>query len=67
VMDDPHERRDLQREAETDRPWTVKSEEDSVRLERFKEGKLDRWGRQVDRFTKGTDLYIERQKRGELW
>jgi hypothetical protein len=62
-----HERVDLQREADEQRPWTVKSEDDSVRLERFKQGKLDRWGRTVGRFTNVHDYYVERRDTHEPW
>lgn len=57
----------LQREADEERPWTVKSEEDSVRLERFKQGELDRWGRTVGRFTNVHDFYVERRDTHEPW
>jgi len=58
---------DLQREADEARPWTVKSEEESVRLERFRQGKLDRWGRTVTRFTRASDFYIERRDPNDPW
>ena len=57
----------LQREADEEGPWTVKSEEDSVRLERFKQGELDRWGRTVGRFTNVHDFYVERRDTHEPW
>jgi hypothetical protein len=58
---------DLQREADEERPWTVKSEDESVRLERFRQGKLDRWGRLVTRFTTMSDFYFERRAADERW
>ena len=58
---------DLQLETDQERPWTVKSEEESVRLERFRQGKLDRWGRQVTRFTVTSDLYIEHRDAEDPW
>ena len=58
---------DLQREADQERPWTVKSEEESLRLERFRQGKLDRWGRPVTRFTMTSDFYFERREADEPW
>jgi hypothetical protein len=61
------ERPDLQRETDRDRPWTIRSEEESVRLERFKQGKLDRRGRAVTPFTNMSDFYVERRDEGEPW
>jgi len=58
---------DLQREADEERPWTVKSEEEAVRLERFRDGKVDRWGRPVTGSTRRSDFYIERRDAGDLW
>jgi hypothetical protein len=58
---------DLQREADAERPWTLKSEEESVRLERFRHGELDRWGRPVTRFTRMSDFYIELRDPNEPW
>jgi hypothetical protein len=57
---------DLQREADQERPWTVKSEEEALRLERFRQGKLDRWGRPVTPFTMTSD-YFERREGDEPW
>ena len=58
---------DLQREADEQRPWTVKSEEEAVRLERFREGTLDRWGRPVTRLTRTSDFYVERRDEDDRW
>ena len=58
---------DLQQEADVERPWTVKSEEEAGRLEQFREGKLDRWGRAVTRFTPMSDFYVERRETDEPW
>ena len=58
---------DLQREADDERPWTVRSEEESVRLEQFRQGKLDRWGRPATPFTRMSDFYVERRDAEEPW
>ena len=58
---------DLQREADEERPWTVKSEEEAVRLERFRQGALDRWGRPVSPATRMSDFYVERREPDEPW
>lgn len=54
------ERVDLQRDADDERPWTIRSNEDSERLERFRQGELDRRGNAVDRSTNPVHFYIER-------
>lgn len=56
------ERVDLQREADEQRPWTGKSAPDSERLERFKQGELDRRGDEVDEDTEVADFYVERRR-----
>jgi hypothetical protein len=56
-----NERVDLQREADEQRPWTTKSASDSERLERFKQGELDRRGDEVDEDTEVADFYVERR------
>jgi hypothetical protein len=56
---DPRGPVDLQREADQKRPWTIKSNEDSERLARFKQGELDRWGRQPTTATDVADFYTE--------
>jgi hypothetical protein len=53
----------LQREADAERPWTTKSKEGSERLERFKQGEVDRWGGDVDVNTPPGDFYVERPPR----
>jgi hypothetical protein len=58
---------DLQREADEERAWTVKSEEEAVRLERFRQGELDRRSRRVTAFTRVSDFYIERRDVDEPW
>jgi hypothetical protein len=58
---------DLQREADKERPWTVKSEEESVRLEQFRQGRLDRWGRPTTSSTNISDFYRDAPERGEPW
>jgi hypothetical protein len=58
---------DLQREADEERPWTEKSEDEAVRLERFRQGELDRWGRAVTPSTKMCDFYVERRDLDEAW
>ena len=52
---------DLQREADNERPWTIKSKSDSERLERFKQGELDRRGNEVDGDTEVAHFYTERR------
>lgn len=59
--EEPSERVDLQREADEERPWTIKSREDSDRLESFKQGELDRRGNPADRATDLADFYVERR------
>jgi hypothetical protein len=54
------EQANLQREADEERPWTMRSEERSERLERFKQGEVDRWGGEVDVNTPMADFYLER-------
>ncbi len=60
------ELRDLQREADDKRPWTTKSEEGSKRLERFKQGEVDRWGAEVSANTPTADFYVERRADGSF-
>jgi hypothetical protein len=52
------EQANLQREADEERPWTMRSEERSERLERFKQGEVDRWGGEVDVTTPMADFYF---------
>jgi hypothetical protein len=52
---------DLQREADAERPWTVKTREDSERLRGFKQGEVDRRGAKVDGRTNMADFYVERR------
>jgi hypothetical protein len=58
---------DLQREADGERPWTVKSEEEAVRLESFRQGELDRFGRAVTPSTRMSDFYVERRDPNDAW
>jgi hypothetical protein len=51
---------DLQREADEDRTEVTKSEAPWRRLERFKQGETDRWGRNASIDTPVGDFYIER-------
>jgi len=50
---------DLQREADKERPRATKPEEASQRLESFKQGEIDRWGREASFDTPIEDFYIE--------
>jgi hypothetical protein len=60
-----HEGVDLQHEADHQRAtgdeWPPKSEGPSQRLEAFKQGEIDRWGREVGMDTPMEDFYVERQ------
>jgi hypothetical protein len=56
---DPRESVDLQREADGERSWTIHSNEGSQRLERFRQGDLDRWGRPANAATDVADFYTE--------
>jgi hypothetical protein len=51
---------DLQREADEERAGVIKSEEDRPHLESFKQGEVDRWGREASIGTPMEDFYIER-------
>ena len=50
---------DLQREADEERTGPIKSEEASQRLESFKQGEIDRWGREASFDTPIEGFYIE--------
>jgi hypothetical protein len=52
---------DLQHEVGDKRPPTRWSEGASQRLESFKQGAVDRWGREVSVDTPMEDFYVERQ------
>ena len=54
------DRIDLQREADEARSGVAKSEAAWRRLERFKQGETDRWGRNASIDTPVGDFYIER-------
>jgi hypothetical protein len=51
---------DLQREADEARSGVAKSEAAWRRLERFKQGEIDRWGRRASINTPVGDFYFER-------
>jgi len=51
------ERVDLQREADEERPGLTKSEDAWRRLESFKHGEVDRWGREASIGTPIEDFY----------
>jgi hypothetical protein len=51
---------DLQREADEERPGVAKSEAAWRRLERFKQGEIDQWGRRASMATPIGDFYVER-------
>ena len=51
---------DLQHEADNEGPRAT-NEEASERLERFKQGEIDRWGREVGVNTPVEAFYIERR------
>jgi len=52
---------DLQQETDEERPGLTKSEEDCQHLESFKQGEVDRWGREASIGTPIEDFYIERR------
>jgi hypothetical protein len=52
-------RLDLQREANEEQTGVTKSEEACQRLESFKQGEIDRWGREASIDTPIKDFYIE--------
>jgi len=51
---------DLQQETDEERLGVTKSEEAWRRLESFKQGELDRWGRKASIDTPVGDFFIER-------
>ena len=51
---------DLQQETDEERPGLTKSGAARRRLESFKQGELDRWGRNASIETPVGDFYIER-------
>ena len=53
------ERVDLQRDADEERAGVASSEEEWQHLESFKQGEVDRWGREASIGTPIEDFYIE--------